>query len=219
MSSDLEPTNQGARPNPPPKPECCREEGQNEAAAGRFNRTTSWKRTQGNSQAASGSRTPLKQFSPETVRHAGGEGVIPPEPNKEETAIGEVFRNLPGSQSVAREEQTDRNLGGPAPARRANYGSQAGRSNQRQEGSSQKKQGFRSVHSSQRQGASPDTGQGADTTTQPAQETSAVRTTESSWRTSLRASERVAVKSPVRENRPPGSVRGAPGNRRPYRDR
>ena len=30
--------------------------------------------------------------------------------------------------------------------------------------------------------------------------------------------ERVAVKSPVRENRPPGSVRGAPGNRRPYRD-
>ena len=29
---------------------------------------------------------------------------------------------------------------------------------------------------------------------------------------------RVVVKSPVRENRPPGSVRGAPGNRRPYRD-
>ena len=26
------------------------------------------------------------------------------------------------------------------------------------------------------------------------------------------------MKSPVRENRPPGSVRGAPGNRRPYRD-
>ena len=30
--------------------------------------------------------------------------------------------------------------------------------------------------------------------------------------------ERVVVKSPVRENRPPGSVRGAPGNWRPYRD-
>ena len=30
--------------------------------------------------------------------------------------------------------------------------------------------------------------------------------------------ERVVLKSPVRENRPPGSVRGAPGNRRPYRD-
>jgi hypothetical protein len=30
--------------------------------------------------------------------------------------------------------------------------------------------------------------------------------------------ERVDLKSPVREYRPPGSVRGAPGNRRPYRD-
>jgi hypothetical protein len=33
-----------------------------------------------------------------------------------------------------------------------------------------------------------------------------------------RMRERVGLKSPVRENRPPGSVRGAPGNRRPYRD-
>ena len=30
--------------------------------------------------------------------------------------------------------------------------------------------------------------------------------------------ERVVLKSPVRENRPPGSVRGAPGNRCPYLD-
>jgi hypothetical protein len=30
--------------------------------------------------------------------------------------------------------------------------------------------------------------------------------------------ERVDLKSPVRENRPPGSVRGASGNRRPYLD-
>ena len=30
--------------------------------------------------------------------------------------------------------------------------------------------------------------------------------------------ERVDLKSPVREYRPPGSVRGAPGNRRPYLD-
>ena len=29
---------------------------------------------------------------------------------------------------------------------------------------------------------------------------------------------RVDLKSPVRENRLPGSVRGAPGNWRPYRD-
>ena len=30
--------------------------------------------------------------------------------------------------------------------------------------------------------------------------------------------ERVELKSPVREYRPPGSVRGASGNRRPYLD-
>ncbi len=34
----------------------------------------------------------------------------------------------------------------------------------------------------------------------------------------LAVRERVVEKSPVREYRPPGSVRGAPGNRRPYRD-
>src|SRR6266566_5707884 len=33
-----------------------------------------------------------------------------------------------------------------------------------------------------------------------------------------RVRERVEVKRPVRENCTPGSVRGAPGNRRPYRD-
>ena len=189
----MEPTNQVERPNPPPKPECCREKGQIEAAPSRGDRTISWRRTQGNSQAASGGRTPLKQFSPETVRHAGGDGVILPEPNKEETVEGEVSRNLPGSQSVAREEQTVRNLGGPADPRRTNCGSQAGKSDQRQEGSSQGQQGFRSAHSSQRQGASPDAGQGVDTTPQPTQETSSVRTTGTSWRTSLRAIANKAV--------------------------
>ena len=37
-------------------------------------------------------------------------------------------------------------------------------------------------------------------------------------RTRRRLRERVDLKSPVRENRPPGSVRGASGNRRPYLD-
>ncbi len=34
--------------------------------------------------------------------------------------------------------------------------------------------------------------------------------------TDRRVRERVVVKSPVRENRPPGSVRGTRGNPRPY---
>jgi len=32
------------------------------------------------------------------------------------------------------------------------------------------------------------------------------------------SAKRATLKSPVRENRTPGSVRGAPGNRRPYLD-
>src|SRR4030095_15012437 len=45
------------------------------------------------------------------------------------------------------------------------------------------------------------------------------RASTSSVRITLqRVRERVEVKSPVRENCTLGSVRGAPGNRRPYRD-
>jgi hypothetical protein len=44
--------------------------------------------------------------------------------------------------------------------------------------------------------------------------------TEQSWQTFLQAiTTRVELKSPVRENCTPGSVRGAPGNRRPYLDK
>ena len=121
MSSDSERKNRGVRPSQPPKPECGPEPGQTHAAEGGEGRTTSGKRTQGNSQAASGSRTPLKPSSLDTVRHAGGDGVASPEPNKEQTDKGQVCGNLPGSQRVAREERIDRNLGGPADSRRANY--------------------------------------------------------------------------------------------------
>src|ERR1035441_4096718 len=49
-------------------------------------RMTAWKRTQGQAQAASGSRTPLKQSSLETIlKHAGGDAVASSEPNTEET--------------------------------------------------------------------------------------------------------------------------------------
>ena len=101
--------------------------------------------------------------------------------------MGEVCGNLPGSKSVAREERIHRNLGGPADSRRANCGHETGRNAQRQEACSDGRQGVRSVRSSQRQGSGPDVGEGTDTTTQPAQETSAVRTTDLRWHTSLRA--------------------------------
>jgi hypothetical protein len=89
---------------------------------------------------------------------------------------------------VAREERADGNLGRPELSRRANCGSQSGRSVQRQEGRADAAQGIRSVHSSR-----DNIGQGTDAITQPAQETSAVRTTELSWSTSLRAIANKAV--------------------------
>src|SRR5437867_10732402 len=116
------------RPNQPPKPECCRTEGQAQTSAvGEEGRTTVWKRTQRDAQAASGSRTPLKQSSLETIQNnAGGDGVVSPEPNTEETDRGEVSRDLPGSQSVAREQRVVQKLGSPAASRGTNCGGQTG---------------------------------------------------------------------------------------------
>jgi hypothetical protein len=128
----------------------------------------------GTSQAASGGRTPSKQFSLEALQHAGGDAVALAEPNTEAGDTGEDAGDLPGSQSVAREERADGNLGGPDASRRPNYGSQSGRFVQRQGERAEAHPGIRSVHSSRRQGANPDSSQGADSSTQPAQETSAV---------------------------------------------
>jgi len=177
------------RLNQPPKTECCRKEGQAGAAEGEASQTTSRKRTQGTSQAVSGSRTPLKQSSLETLL-AGGDAVASAEPNTKASVTGELVRDLPGSKRMAREERADGNLGDPEKSRRANCGSQSGKSVQRQEGRSEANPGVRSAHS-----RPPKADEGADTPTQPAQETSAVRTTAQSWSTSLRAIANKAVQS------------------------
>src|SRR5439155_23877361 len=66
-----------ARSNQPPKPECCRIEGQAQVSAQEADSLiTIVRRTHGDSQAASESRTSLKQFSPETIlQRAGGDAV------------------------------------------------------------------------------------------------------------------------------------------------
>src|SRR5438876_5659262 len=199
MSSDPERKSRVGRLNQPPKPECCRVEGQAGASEkDADSRTTAWKRTQGNSQAASGSRTPLKQSSLETIQYAGGDGVASPEPNTEETVSGEVSGDLPGSKSVAREKRAVRKLGSPAASRSTNCGGQSGQEAQRQEDLPKgAEQGIRPAHSSPGSGTRcPNPDQGVGTTTQPAKETSAVRTTESSWRTSLRAITNKAAQDP-----------------------
>ena len=119
-------------------------------------------------------------------RAASGDGVKLPEPNTELPVSGEGRAGLPGSESVARVEGSTRNRGGPEGSSRTNYESQAGRTAQRQAAPSDPS-GVGSAHNSSRQGASPDASEGADRSTQSAQATSPVRTTEADWQTFLRA--------------------------------
>jgi RNA-directed DNA polymerase len=200
MNRDPEQTNREERPNQPPKPECCLVEGQAQAPAkGAASRTTAGKRTQGTSQAASGSRTLLKQSSLETTKPAGGHSVFVLEAHIEETAKGKVSEDLPGSKSVAREDRAVQKLGRPAAFPGTNCGSQREQEDQRQEGlpTGQQEQGIRLAHSSPGSGTRcPNLDQGASTPTQPAKETSAVRTTETSWRSSLRAISNKAAQEP-----------------------
>jgi group II intron reverse transcriptase/maturase len=103
-------------------------------------------------------------------------------------ADGEGMEGLPGSKSVARAEADARNRGGPESPCRTNYEGQAGRAAQRQEAPSGTP-GVGSAHSNQpqtRQSGS-EAGEGADRSTQSAQATSPVRTTETDWQTFLRA--------------------------------
>jgi RNA-directed DNA polymerase len=120
------------------------------------------------------------------VQDASGDGVCLPEPNTKMAAQGEAIEGLPGSKSVARAEADARNRGGPESPCRTNYEGQAGREAQRQEAPPESP-GVGSAHSIQRQGASPEAGEGSDKSTQPAQATSTVRTTERDWQTFLRA--------------------------------
>ena len=148
---------------------------------------------------------------------ASGDGFNSPESNTEATVQGEVAEGLPGSESVARAEGNTRNEGGPESPCRTNCEGQAGREAQPKEVLS----GFPGVglvHSSPLQGASPEAGEGTNNLAKPTQATSTVRMTEHTGKPSCERRRRVRLKSPVRENRPPGSVRGAPGNRRPYLD-
>ena len=108
------------------------------------------------------------------------------ESNTQLPAKGEGKAGLPGSESVARVEGSTRNEGGPEGSCRTNCEGQAGRRAQPKEAPSGIP-GVGSAHSSPQQGASPEAGEGADKSTQSAQGTSPVRTTEQDWQTFLRA--------------------------------
>jgi len=102
--------------------------------------------------------------------------------------MGEGLKGLPGSKSVARAEADARNRGGPESPCRTNYEGQAGRVTQRQEAPPDSS-GVGLAHSIQPQSPQGGTeaGEGANKSTQLAQATSTVRTTERDWQTFLRA--------------------------------
>ena len=143
-----------------------------------------------------------------------------PEPNTDRAVAGEALEGLPGSKSVARAAEAAGNQGDPAGSRRTNYEGQAGRGVQRQEERPEARQGVGFVHSSPWQDASLEAGEGANRLTKHAQATRC-RKNDGTTLANLPAGDtpRVSLRSPVREYCTPGSVRGAPGNRRPYLDR
>jgi hypothetical protein len=111
------------------------------------------------------------------VLAASGDGVFIPEPKTETPDPDECVEGLPGSESVARVEGGARNRRGPESPCRTNFEGQAGREAQRQEASPDPP-GVGLAHSIPRQGACPGAGEGANKSTQSAQVTGTVRTTE-----------------------------------------
>lgn len=170
----------------PPEPECCRREGEaaTQAGSGIERPVGGVHREIHEPQAGVAPRLSNAASKPS---NASGDTVLTVAPETKSADRGEALEGLPGSQSVASEEETIRNQGDPELSRRTNCESQAGREVQRQEGQTEATAGVGSPHSSYRQGASPDGGEGGDRTTESSQATSAVRTTGQSWRTFLRA--------------------------------
>lgn len=110
---------------------------------------------------------------------------------------GEVSGDLPGSKSVACQGKSRTETGTPCRLPERQLRELPGKAVQRQEERPEGEQGIRSAHSSLESGRRcPNPNQGADTITQPAKETSSVRTTEQSWSTSLRAIARKAAQNP-----------------------
>src|ERR1041384_1733288 len=171
----------------PTRTECCRREGQANAAAqvgGAERLVGGVHRGTREPQAGVAHRLSNSASKP---TDAGGQDVLPSEAEIRGAVKGEAQRSLPGSKSVAREERAVRNQGDPENSRRTNYEGQAGRKDQRQEGPTEGTPGVGSLHSSHGQGESSDRGEGGDRATQSAQATSTVRTTGQGWRTFLRA--------------------------------
>ena len=173
------------RSNQPPKTEDCLAEGQPVDLwfyrKERPSRSVSTGKREPQAGPASGLSNSASKES-----NASGEGVVMSESKTKSSVKGKDEEGLPGSKSVARAEGNTWNEGDPKSPCRTNCEGQAGREAQRQ-GAPPGIPGVGLAHSSQQQGASPEAGEGANRSTQSAQATSTVRTTEQDWQTFLRA--------------------------------
>ena len=208
------------RSNQPPKPECCLQPGQEPESPGKTAPNDLREAYTGQKRGPQAGFASCLSNSASKCLAADGDGLGMPEPNTDRAVAGEALEGLPGSQSVARAAEAARNQGDPGGSRRTNYEGQAGRGVQRQEERPEARQGVGFVHSSPWQDASLEAGEGTNRLTKHAQATRC-RKNDGSTLANLPAgdTQRVSLRSPVRANRTPGSVRGAPGNRCPYLDR
>ena len=177
------------RSNQPPEPECCRREGEANVAqeGGGAERPVGGVHREIHEPQA-GVAPRLSNPASKSLA-AGEDALLLAELNTAGAALGKASVDLPGSESVARGERAVRNQGDPVISRRTNYENQAGKLAQRSEGRAEGKPGVGSLHSSagQPRTTGADVREGGDRTTQSAQATSAVGTTEQSWPTFLRA--------------------------------
>src|SRR5687768_14867019 len=121
------------RSNQPPKTECCPGEGQAQVDLWFFKAERRQGSVHRKLHGPQAGVAPSSSNSAPKQPIAGGDDVVQSEPHMAKAASGEALAGLPGSESVAREEGADRNLGSPESARRTNCESQAGRGVQRQE--------------------------------------------------------------------------------------
>src|SRR5437667_3828992 len=136
------------RSNQPPKTECCPDEGQVPEDLWFFNAERRQGCVHRKLHGPQAGVAPSLSNSASKETAAGGDDVASSEPNMAKAATGKALASLPGSQSVAREEGADRNLGDPVNSRRTNHEGQAGRATQRQGEPYEGQLGVGSLHSS-----------------------------------------------------------------------
>jgi RNA-directed DNA polymerase len=181
--------------NQPPKTECCQGRGKADEALKASTLNEVMEADTGELTGRKQESHPAKAIQPRdgTCQQMGTQ-FPKTEPKTNQTDKGEDWNDLPGSKSVAYEERTDRNLGGPVDSCDSNYERSAGGPAQRQEVWGDDWQGVRSAHSSLKQcPKDTETNEGADVTSQAAKETGSVGKTDKDWPTSLQAIAKKAV--------------------------